>query len=148
MIYEICMEQFTVPQFIDVEDKILGPVTIRQFLIMIVGSIIVFLAYRYGDMGTFVITLILIGGLSLTFAFVKVNGQAFHYFLLNIVQTTRKPSLRVWHKSYHKKELDFLRKEDSEIQVLKTEKKKYVQRQRIRDLSLVVNTGGYYKADE
>lgn len=28
----IVMQQFTVPQFIDVEDKILGPVTIRQLL--------------------------------------------------------------------------------------------------------------------
>ncbi len=142
------MQQFTVPQFIDVEDKILGPVTIRQFLIMLVGCIIIFLAYRYGDLATFVLVLVVIGILSLTFAFVKVNGQTFHYFLLNIIQTTGKPNLRVWHKSYTNKELDALRKQDVKIEVMKPAEKKPVRRQHIRDLSLVVNTGGYYKAEE
>ncbi|OGH59774.1 MAG: hypothetical protein A2725_02025 [Candidatus Magasanikbacteria bacterium RIFCSPHIGHO2_01_FULL_33_34] len=142
------MQQFTVPQFIDVEDKILGPVTIRQFIIMLVGCIIIFLGYRFGDLGTFILVLAVVGSLSLLFAFVKVNGQTFHYFLLNIIQTTRKPSLRIWHKSYESKELNMLRKLDSDIEVVQAVVKKAVKRQHIRDLSLVVNTGGYYKADE
>ena len=142
------MQQFTVPQFIYVEDKILGPVTIRQFLIMLGGSVIVFLVYRYGDLGTFVLVLAVVGSLSLMFAFVKVNGQTFHYFLLNIIQTTKKPSLRIWHKSYMKRELNMLRKLDTDIEVVKAVVKKPVRRQHIRDLSLVVNTGGYYKAEE
>jgi len=71
------MQQFTVPQFIDVEDKILGPITIRQFLILLVGCIVIFISYRYGDLGTFVLVLAVVGILSLLFAFVKVNGQTF-----------------------------------------------------------------------
>ncbi len=142
------MQQFTVPQFIDVEDKILGPITIRQFLILLVGCIVIFISYRYGDLGTFVLVLAVVGILSLLFAFVKVNGQTFHYFLLNILQTTRKPSLRTWHKSYLNKELDILRKQDSDIKITEVVARKPVQRQHIRDLSLVVNTGGYYKAEE
>jgi len=142
------MQQFTVPQFIDVEDKILGPITIRQFLILLVGCIVIFISYRYGDLGTFVLVLAVVGILSLLFAFVKVNGQTFHYFLLNILQTTRKPSLRTWHKSYGNKELDILRKQDSDIKITEVVARKPVQRQHIRDLSLVVNTGGYYKAEE
>ncbi|OGH77737.1 MAG: hypothetical protein A2469_00670 [Candidatus Magasanikbacteria bacterium RIFOXYC2_FULL_40_16] len=142
------MQQFTVPQFIDVEDKILGPITIRQFLILLVGCIVIFISYRYGDLGTFVLVLAVVGILSLLFAFVKVNGQTFHYFLLNILQTTRKPSLRTWHKSYMNKELDILRKQDSDIKITEVVARKPVQRQHIRDLSLVVNTGGYYKAEE
>ena len=142
------MQQFTVPQFIDVEDKILGPVTIRQFLIMLGGCLIVFLAYRYGDVATFALVLAIVGILSLTFAFVKVNGQTFHYFLLNILQTTSKPRLRVWHKDYSNAELNNLRKEEWDTEVTKQVEKKPVRRQHIRDLSLVVNTGGYYKAEE
>ena len=84
------MQQFTVPQFIDVEDKILGPITIRQFLILLVGCIVIFISYRYGDLGTFVLVLAVVGILSLLFAFVKVNGQTFHYFLLNILQLQMK----------------------------------------------------------
>ena len=41
--------RFTVPQFIDVEDKIFGPLTTRQFLIMLVVGAT--LAY-YAENGT------------------------------------------------------------------------------------------------
>ena len=142
------MQQFTVPQFIDVEDKILGPVTIRQFLILLGGGIIDFLGWRYGDMALFAIVLSVSGGLSLLFAFIKINGQPFHYFVLNIIQTSKKPTLRIWRKNYNSKELDILRKSNVSMEVIKPIEKKKVRRQHIRDLSLVVNTGGYYKAEK
>lgn len=142
------MQQFTVPQFIDVEDKILGPITIRQFLIILAGGIVDFIGWRYGDMALFAVVTAISGGLSLLFAFVKINGQAFHYFILNIIQTTRKPSLRVWKKYYDRSQLDFLRKQSMDTGVIARVVKKQVRRQHIHDLSLVVNTGGYYKAEK
>ena len=142
------MQQFTVPQFIDVEDKILGPITIRQFLILLVGGIIDFIGWRYGDMALFALILSVSGGLSLLFAFVKINGQAFHYFILNIIQTSRKPSLRIWKKYYDNSELDFLRKQNMDMEIIARVAKKQVRRRHIHDLSLVVNTGGYYKAEK
>ena len=33
------MQQFTVPQFIDVEPKIIGPITTRQFLIFLAAGL-------------------------------------------------------------------------------------------------------------
>lgn len=137
------MQQFVVPQFIEVEDKIFGPVTVRQFLILLAGGLICFVAYRYGDITFFAATLAVVGGLSLIFAFAKVNGQSFHYFLLNILQTARRPGLRVWRKSYSKEELDYLRKlKPEEIDV--KEARKPAKSARMRDLALIVNTGGFY----
>jgi hypothetical protein len=141
------MQQFTVPQFIEVEDKIIGPITIRQFLIILGGGIVIFLGFRFGDTAMFVLTLIVVGILTLTFAFVKINGQPFHYFVLNIVQTSKKPSLRIWQKDYSNEDLDYLRKRDTEIEVVEHIEKKQVRRKHIRDLSLIVNTGGYYKTE-
>lgn len=142
------MQQFVVPQFIEVEDKILGPVTIRQFLIILVGGLLIFLAFRYGDLALFVTALIIIGGLTLVVAFVKINGQTFHYFLLNIFGTLRKPGLRLWRKVYDNKELDYLRKRHAHDKKIIAEVKKQPRRERIRDLSLVVNTGGYYRGED
>lgn len=141
------MNQFTVPQFIDVEDKIFGPVTARQFIIMISALGPIFIAYKLADTALFVLLLLLIGGGALILAFVKINGQAFHYFLLNIFQTLKKPSLRIWRKSYTTSELkeyiiEFKVPEPEEKLVRKT-----ISNTRIRDLSLLVNTGGYYKPD-
>lgn len=142
------MQQFTVPQFIDVEDKIFGPITIRQFLIILAGGIVDFIGWRYGDMALFALVTAISGSLSLLFAFVKINGQAFHYFVLNIIQSARKPSLRVWKKYYDRSQLDFLRKQSMDTGVIARVAKKQVRRQHIHDLSLVVNTGGYYKAEQ
>ncbi len=43
------MRQFTVPQFIDVEDKIIGPLTVRQFLIMLTGFAVIGVSYKFAD---------------------------------------------------------------------------------------------------
>lgn len=143
--YNIAMQQqFIVPQFIDVEDKIFGPITVRQFLIILSGSLLEFVVYKFADFQLFIFLTALIGGTTLIFAFAKVNGQTFHYFLLNLFQTLRKPSIRIWRKFYTNSELKYIIKQ-SVHEIVIPEAKKMAKPQRIRDLSLVVNTGGYYK---
>ncbi|MBP9695168.1 MAG: PrgI family protein [Candidatus Magasanikbacteria bacterium] len=141
------MQQFVVPQFIDVEDKIFGPITTRQFLILLVAGLIIFLAYRFGDFSLFVFVLAFVGGLSLVVAFAKINGQTFHYFLLNIIQTLRRPGLRVWRKEYSESELKFFIIPQSLVVTTNSQKKKVLPK-RIRDLALVVNTGGFYQPED
>ncbi len=143
--YTISMQQqFIVPQFIEVEDKIFGPITVRQFLILLVGSLTEFLVYRFADFQLFVLLTALIGGTTLLFAFAKINGQTFHYFLLNLFQTLRRPSIRIWRKFYTKSDLLYILKQGIPEMVV-VQEKKAARPQRMRDLSLVVNTGGYYK---
>lgn len=141
------MQQFVVPQFIDVEDKIFGPITTRQFLILLGAGIIIFFAYRFADFTLFIATLAIVGGLALVFSFIKVNGQNFHFFLLNITQTKSRPSIRIWNKVYSKKELDFLRLQKPE-EILVREKRAERSLNHIKDLALVVNTGGFYRPDQ
>lgn len=141
-------QQFVVPQFIDVEDKIFGPVTVRQFLILIGAAGLLFIAYRLLDLVTFAFTVALVGGFALVLAFVKINGQSFHYFLLNLFQTRRKPNLRLWNKSYTSAELHYYRKLGTEKKEEEVQETKRARPQHIRDLSLLVNTGGYYQPDD
>ena len=142
------MQQFVVPQFIDVEDKIFGPITTRQFLILLATGLLLFVIYRFADFALFVTLTAIIGGIALVVAFVRVNGQSFHYFLLNIIQTRRRPKLRIWNRSYTKEELNYLRKKEVEVAVEEELTKTHPERRHIRDLALTVNTGGYYKPDE
>lgn len=141
------MEQFTVPQFIDVEDKIFGPITTRQFVILLVAGLMIFIAFKLADVGLFIFLLALIGGLALTLAFVKINGQTFHFFILNIVQTLRRPSRRIWSKTYSPAELKEIMKLGKPEELPEKIAEKHVTKSRIRDLSLLVNTGGYYRPD-
>ena len=142
------MNQFTVPQFIEVEDKIFGPITTRQFIIMLVGALLTFIAFRLADTALFVFLLALIGGLTLIIAFVKVNGQPFHYFILNLIQTIRRPSRRLWNKRYTKQELQDSMKANAAPEAVEVKEEiKRPTHHRIRDLSLLVNTGGYFKPE-
>jgi len=142
------MQQFVVPQFIDVEDKIIGPVTTRQFLIMLIGSFFIFVAYKLFSLYVFGAVALIIIIIIAVFAWGKVAGQMFHLFLLNFIQTMLRPRIRIWNKTLSHKELDYLRKrgiiKDEEIQ----EQRKAPKRRHIRDLSLIVNTGGFYRPDE
>jgi len=147
LIVKLAMQQFVVPQFIDVEDKIFGPITVRQFLILLTSGLLVFLAFKYADFALFITTLAVVGGGSLIVAFVKINGQTFHYFILNLLQTVRRPGLRVWRKNYDKDELNYLRlQEPPEIE--EKEERKAARSEHIRDLALIVNTGGFYRPEE
>lgn len=141
------MNQFTVPQFIDVEDKIFGPVTTRQFLILLVAGLTIFVAFKLADVTLFIFLAALIGGLALIIAFVKVNGQVFHFFVLNIFQTMRRPSLRIWNKNYTKAELNESRLSGKVEVTEKVLEVPHLSYSRLRDLSLIVNTGGYYKPE-
>ena len=141
------MQQFVVPQFIDVEDKIFGPITVRQFLILLATGLIIFISFKLADFTLFVVITLFVGLLAILFAFVRINGQDFHYVILNIIQTLRHPALRIWRKDYSDKQLNYFRKEEIE-EVAEKEIIKVARPEHIRDLALIVNTGGFYRPEE
>src|SRR3989344_2105148 len=96
------MQKYIVPQFIDVENKIMGPITVRQFATVAVGGVLVFAAYKLADFSLFLILTAIIIAVTAVVAFLKFNGLPFHIFLLNVVGTYKKPMLRVWLKEYVK----------------------------------------------
>lgn len=141
-------DKFIVPQFIDKEDQILGPITVRQFLIMLGAAFFTFIAFKILAFWYFVFATILIVALAAVFGFVKVNGQAFHIFFVNFLQTFTRPALRVWDKNLLDIELRAWSKVEVAAPMQVTARKERPESSRLRDLSLVVNTGGVYKPDE
>jgi hypothetical protein len=142
-------DQFVVPQFLDVEPKIIGPITGRQFLILLAVLLLDFVVYRIFRSPFVFITLdCMITGLGLTFAFAKVNGQAFHFIVLNMIQTLRRPMIRVWDKNLTDKELRDRMKDVKEVDTTPPRViSKPLQGSRLSELSLIVNTGGAYDAE-
>lgn len=142
-------EKFIVPQFIDNEDKILGPITVRQFLICLVATFLLFIEYKILKTAYFVFAAVLTVGVAGTFGFLKINGQPFHVFFVNFLQTSIRPALRVWDKRLIDSEIrDLLKKAPDETKVMKVEAKPRPSSTRLRDLSLTVNTGGVYNAED
>ncbi|OGY91596.1 MAG: hypothetical protein A3H70_03265 [Candidatus Komeilibacteria bacterium RIFCSPLOWO2_02_FULL_48_11] len=141
------MQQFVVPQFIDVEDKIIGPITVRQFIMGIVAALFFFLAYKFADLALFVLEAVVIIGFYALFAFIKVNGRPFYYFLLSIIRSIKRPQLRVWNR-----EMTFLQnvpwRESAPTPVLVAPERVRLVEQELSQLSLLVDTGGRYRPEE
>ncbi|MEK7496467.1 MAG: PrgI family protein [Patescibacteria group bacterium] len=144
------MHQFTVPQFIDTEDKIIGPITTRQFVIITVGGLLIFLEYKTADFTLFLLEGIISAVIISAFAFLKVNGMPFHYFLLNLMQTLVRPKTRVWRKEVTDAELQAAIHAPVIVSrgVAQTAAHPPVSKSRLQQLSLEVDTGGAYKVEE
>ena len=70
--------QFRVPQFIDIEDKVFGPFTLKQFGYMAGAGGLSFLIWTFIPVKIVAITLIApVAGLFLALAFVKYNNRSF-----------------------------------------------------------------------
>lgn len=141
--------QFTVPQFLDVESKIIGPITARQFFILLGVLLLEFIIYR---IFLNIIYVLLFGlpvlGIGLIFAFGKANGQPIHFLVLNYIQTFRRPRLRIWDKTLSDADVRmFLQTVEEEV-VAPRLTKAPLERSRLNELTLTVNTGGVYASDE
>lgn len=141
-------DQYVVPQFIDSEDKIFGPVTARQFIILMVTGLFVFLLFKLLPFVWFAVTGLPTLGIGAAIAFTRINGQPFHFFILNLVQTLKKPRLRVWDKTLRDEQLrDYIKTAPPMVSV-RFQHKAYAGSSRLEEISLVVNTGGVYKPEE
>jgi hypothetical protein len=138
------MQQYTVPQFIDVETKIIGPLTTRQFLIMLSAGILIFVFYKIFDFALFLTAGIFTFAVSGIFAFFKVNGQSFHYFVLNLLKTLSKPGVRVWNH----RAVDYTEKEKKEIKFDDIKINKELKEAQLTELSLIIDTKGRYRGGE
>ena len=90
--------QFNVPQFIEVEDKIIGPFTLKQFLYIGGGAGLLFIIWFFLKLGLFIAIAIPVGLFCGALAFYKVNGRPFISFLGSLIKYLRKPKLYLWRK--------------------------------------------------
>ena len=90
--------RFEVPQFIDVEDKIFGPLTWRQFLYLGGGvgmAVVIFLTTNFL---VFLLVGLPVALLALALAFFPVNNRPFSYFLEAMFNYITRQRLYFWRK--------------------------------------------------
>lgn len=104
--------RFQVPQFIDIEDKIFGPFTFRQFVYLAGGAGLCFIAYRLLPFFLAVLFIAPIGGLALALAFYKVNNKPFIFVLENSLRYFFQSKLYIWKREPKKK---LVEKKDTEL---------------------------------
>lgn len=90
--------RFQIPQFIDVEDKIFGPFTFKQFIYLAGGASLTVAATTFLGLffGLLVSSPIVV--LALALAFYKVNNRPFIHVLESAFKYALKDKLYIWHK--------------------------------------------------
>lgn len=93
--------QFKVPQFIDVEDKVVGPLTFKQFAYLAGGAGLVYLSIRVLPILIGLPVAAGFGALALALAFFKYNEKPFIHVFEAFIRFYSKSRLYLWHKEYH-----------------------------------------------
>ncbi|MBI2033503.1 MAG: PrgI family protein [Candidatus Liptonbacteria bacterium] len=88
--------QFQVPQFIETEDKIVGPLTIRQFLFIGGSAATSFLLFFMLKPAIWAIITVFLVGSSFALAFVKINGRPLVKVIFSAMHFYWQPQRYVW----------------------------------------------------
>jgi hypothetical protein len=67
------MPQYQVPQFIDTENKLVGPLTFRQSIYVGIGVAIILISQYIVSYNVFIVIAITIGSISVALAFLKID---------------------------------------------------------------------------
>jgi len=90
--------RFTVPQFIDYEAKIVGPLTFRQFVYVGLAGAFCFVFYFTFPFYIFIISCVVLGGGALALAFIKIGGRSLPMILENLLRFNLNPKMYIWRK--------------------------------------------------
>ena len=96
--------QFKVPQFIDVEDKLFGPFTFRQFVYLAGGAGIIFVIYKLLPIWIGIFLILPVAGLAFLLVFYKVNEKPFIFYLQAGVDYLISSKLYIWKQRLVKPE--------------------------------------------
>ena len=139
-----------IPQDVTREDKLVGPLTLRQFLYVLGGASVIFIAYQYYALNylyfvEFILIAFIIGPAALALAFAQINGRPFGVFLINLFRFATLSKTYHWRKEPRdllpavKVSADDLKDTRTELQERKDGKEFKMQ---IEKLAYLLDTGG------
>jgi PrgI family protein len=99
--------RYQVPQFIEVEDKIFGPFTFKQFIYMAGGAGVCFMSYKLLPFFWAILIMLPAGGVAAALAFYRPNNRpfintvesAFNFFLTSKLYIWKKKEKKAKPKS-------------------------------------------------
>jgi hypothetical protein len=118
--------RFTVPQFIEHEAKIVGPLTFQQFVYIGLAGAIGFILYFSLPFTVFLIVCVVLGAGAIALAFLKIGGRSLPVILANFLKFNLSPKIYIW------------KKKEVPIKVIKKEPKKKKKEEEEEELPLKI----------
>ncbi|MEK7548805.1 MAG: PrgI family protein [Patescibacteria group bacterium] len=111
-----------VPQRIDMEDRLIGPLTLQQFFYLLFGGLFLYLlnGWTANSVVRFIFypIALIVGLLSLALAFVKIQERPFIYFLAALMRFWGRPKTRIWRRGQFARLVRIVDKEEEKTAVV------------------------------
>lgn len=88
--------QFQVPQFIETEDKIVGPLTLKQFVYVAIAAGVSFLLFFIVATWLWFVLTVFLATIAFSLAFIKINGQPMVRVMFSAAKFFWQPQTFVW----------------------------------------------------
>jgi len=107
------------PQFIEYEAKIIGPLTFGQFLFIgLAGAVCFVLFFIIRNLVVFFMAVAVIMGISFAFAFVKIDNRPLSSIVGNVLRFFLGSKMYVWNKK-EARAVNLDKEKDMEIPIIK-----------------------------
>jgi hypothetical protein len=127
---------FNVPQFINIEDKIVGPLTAKQLGWIAMGGVILLVLFVFLDQSAFIIAAVIIAIIFGALAFYRPYNQPLINFIGSSISFVFRPRLYVWKRLGEN--MKSVRKTDNRPAPIA--KKKILNSQHIEEISKRLNS--------
>ena len=77
--------RFHVPQFIEKESKLIGPLSLRQFLWFLAGGALFFILHFFVSGTWLIVSALVLAGVSGAFAYVKIDGVSLPIYTIRAI---------------------------------------------------------------
>ena len=97
--------QFQIPQFIEVESKIVGPLNLKQFFYLAAAGGISFILFFFLAFWLWIIITLVLGSAAVSLAFIKYNGRPLYRVVWTAIGFFWKPRLYLWQREQKEKDV-------------------------------------------
>lgn len=131
---------FQVPQFIEQKPKIVGFLTLPQFLYLAGAALTGYISFHIFNFFLAIMITIIMGLLGVAFAFIKINGQEFPRIVVSIFGYLWQPRLYTWQRQTQEERLGARKAEEIE-----NIRHKMGLQEKLKSIALSVTTGKFFK---
>jgi len=135
------MSTFQIPQFIEQQAKIVGPLTLPQFLYIAAAGGIIFISFYVFAFFLWVLISATVTTIALALAFVKIDGEPLPRVVLSGLNYLLKPRIYTWQRVFPQKTLEV-----SDLEEVELLRKNMSVQEKLKSIALNITTGKIFSA--
>lgn len=131
---------FQVPQFIEQKPKIVGFLTLPQFLYVAGAALLGYLSFNIFSFFLALLITVVVGSLGIAFAFVRVNGQEFPKVVSAAFGYVWNPRIYTWQRQTPQESVN--------VDEIENIRNRMSLQEKLKSMTLSITTGKFFRPAE